>query len=136
MSLKFIVGKSGTGKTHKCLEEIARKQKEFPQLNLIYTVPEQNTLSAEKKLIAHTENKCIMNAKVLSFKRLSYRVFAETGYSGKKRLSKAGKLMAIRRIAAENADKLEYFASIINREGVLDRIDHSITELMQANIAP
>ena len=136
MSLRFIVGKSGSGKTFRCLEEMASKQKAFPAMNFIYTVPEQNTLSAEKKLIAHTEGKCIMNAKVLSFKRLSYRVFAEMGYSGKTLLGEAEKLMAIRRIAAENADNLEFFTSIINSEGVLDRIDRSIVELMKANISP
>lgn len=136
MSLRFVIGKCGTGKSFFCLEEIAKKQKMSEKSKLIYTVPEQNTLSAEKELISHTENKCIMNAKVLSFKRLAYRVFSELGYSGKNILSEAGRYMAIRKIAYENKENLEFFASALGKEGVLDRLDYSIGELFKSKVSP
>ena len=63
MGLRLITGRSGSGKTKLCLEEISSKQKIGKRL--IYIVPEQFSLQAERELVK--ESGGIMPAVVLSF---------------------------------------------------------------------
>ncbi len=72
MSLRLICGRSGTGKSEFCLNEIIEK---LISKNKIYIItPEQFSYSAEKKLIDKQETGAIVNAEVLTFKRMAYRV--------------------------------------------------------------
>ena len=48
--LKYIMGGPSTGKTKFCLEKIIELEKEFDG-NILYLVPEQASLQAEKNLI-------------------------------------------------------------------------------------
>ena len=49
--MRFILGKSGTGKTTTCLNEIKKAIDEGFDGNIIYIVPEQFSFESEKKLI-------------------------------------------------------------------------------------
>ena len=52
MSVRLIIGRSGTGKTSKCLEEIKDKLLENPKGNpILYIVPDQMTFLSEYQLI-------------------------------------------------------------------------------------
>ena len=73
MSLRFIIGRSRSGKSALCLNEIKEKQKQDKRL--IYIVPEQYSLQAERELVAVTGG--IMSAAVLSFRRLAENIFSE-----------------------------------------------------------
>ena len=52
---------------------------EHPALNYMVLVPEQFTMQTQKDLVLMNEKKGIMNIDVLSFGRLAYRIFEETG---------------------------------------------------------
>ena len=55
MSVRLIIGRSGTGKTSKCLEEIKDKLLENPKGNpILYIVPDQMTFLSEYQLIQHS----------------------------------------------------------------------------------
>lgn len=52
MSLRFLLGRSGAGKTSNILDEIRSKLAEDPEGNpIIYLVPDQMTFLSEYKLI-------------------------------------------------------------------------------------
>lgn len=79
MSLRLICGRSGTGKSEFCLNEIKDK---INDKNKIYIItPEQFSYSVEKKLIEKIETGAILNAEVLTFKRMAYRVENEVRWS-------------------------------------------------------
>ena len=67
MGLRFIIGRSRSGKTSLCLNEIKEKQKLGKRL--IYTVPAQSPLQAERELVDVSGG--IVSAVVLSFRRLA-----------------------------------------------------------------
>ena len=50
MSLRFIFGRGGSGKTTYCLEEIGKKVNDGNTSPIILLVPEQYTFESEKRL--------------------------------------------------------------------------------------
>lgn len=75
MSLRLIYGRAGTGKSQFCFEEITKNIK---KKNKIYIItPEQFSYISEKKLLESLENKAVINAEVLTFNRMAYRVAGE-----------------------------------------------------------
>lgn len=77
MSLRLICGRSGTGKSEYCFNEIVSRVKNEKKIYII--TPEQFSYVAEKRLLEKFENGAVINAEVLSFNRMAYRVAQEVG---------------------------------------------------------
>lgn len=135
MALKFILGRSGYGKTHECLISIAKMQSQNMKNNLIYIVPEQFSLQAEKDIIKETQGKGIMKAKVLSFNRLAYTVFSQTGYPKTQPLTEISKAMALKKIILENKDNLQYFKKAADKQGFMQQLSTTVSELFRYEIS-
>ena len=75
MSLQFIFGNSGSGKSYYLHKTIVEQSIKNPKKNYIVLVPEQFTMQTQKDLVMAHPNKGIMNIDVLSFGRLAYRIF-------------------------------------------------------------
>ena len=93
MALKIIYGKSGSGKSEFIFKEINEKLKNKEKNKIYIITPEQFSFTAEKKLMK--DKKAVVNAEVLTFKRMAYRVFNEVGGVANTSLSKCGKAMLI-----------------------------------------
>ncbi len=91
MSLQFIIGSSGIGKTHYACEQIIRESMENPQHLYYIIVPEQFTMQTQKNVVEMHPGKGILNIDVLSFQRLAYRIFEETGGAMEVLLDDTGK---------------------------------------------
>ena len=79
MSLQFIFGNSGSGKSHYLYESIIEESIRKPEWNYLVLVPEQFTMQTQKDLCEMHPRGGIMNIDVLSFVRLSHRIFEEVG---------------------------------------------------------
>lgn len=86
MSLKIIYGKSGTGKSEYCFNEIADLIKKENKIYII--TPEQFSFTAEKKLMEAIKNKAVINAEVITFNRMAYRILSEIGRNKKRNIIK------------------------------------------------
>ena len=106
MSLRLICGRSGTGKSEYCFDEIINRINNEKKIYII--TPEQYTFAAEKRLINKFKNESVIGAEVLSFARMAHRVSKEEGINTKKILSKSGKQMLIYKILLKNKDKLNF----------------------------
>ena len=93
MSLRIIYGKSGTGKSSYIYNEINNKIKENKKEKIYIITPEQFSFTAEKKLMEN--KKSIINAEVITFNRMAYRVMNEVGGVIQNNLTKCGKSMLI-----------------------------------------
>lgn len=128
MSLRLIYGKSGTGKTSFCFNEIAN----LINNNKIYIItPEQFSFTAEKNLMQAVNSKSVINAEVLTFERMAYRVINEVGDCLKQNLSECGKAMLLYDILDKNKNELKYLGKT---EKNLDIISRMITELKKHSI--
>ena len=51
MSLQFIFGNSGSGKSHTLYQTIIRESREHPDQKILVLVPEQFTMQTQKDLV-------------------------------------------------------------------------------------
>lgn len=80
MSLQFIVGRAGSGKSSRCLSEISKELESHPQGDsIIYLVPDQMTFQAEYSLVSQSQPQGMIRAQVFSFSRLALRIMQEVG---------------------------------------------------------
>lgn len=91
MALKIIYGKSGAGKSSYIYNEINEKIKQGEKAYII--TPEQFSFTAEKRLMEN--KKSTINAEVITFNRMAYRVMNEVGGIIHNNISKCGKSMLI-----------------------------------------
>ena len=96
MPLQFIFGPSGSGKSTYLYERVIEESQRYPEQKFLVLVPEQFTMQTQKDLVSMHPNKGIMNIDVLSFGRLAYRVFEETGGGALPVLDDEGKSIAPR----------------------------------------
>lgn len=136
MSLKIVYGRSGTGKSTYIFQEIAQKIKEkrrngsnFKKVYII--TPEQFSFTAEKKLLDTIENSAVIDAEVLTFNRMAYRVLNETRRANMNHLSSCGKSMLIYHLLAEQKKDLKFIGK--SSENV-ELISTQITEFKKHGI--
>ena len=97
MSFRLLIGRAGTGKTQYCLKEIAQKQQQ-QKGRFLLLVPEQYSSQAHRELMEQTYSKSILQAEVLDFRKLAYRVFQKRGLGKTTLLGDIGKSMTLRKI--------------------------------------
>lgn len=136
MSLQFILGSSGAGKSHCLYEEIINKSMENRDTNYIVIVPEQFTLQTQKDLVTMHPDHSIMNIDILSFMRLAYRVFEETNTRQKLVLEDTGKSMILRKVIAQKKEELTLFQNNVKRSGFVNELKSFLSELYQYSIGP
>ena len=56
MSLRFVLGSSGSGKSMRIYSEILIRAKKEPERNFLIVVPDQFTMQTQKELIVHPDN--------------------------------------------------------------------------------
>ncbi|HHX27214.1 MAG TPA: helicase-exonuclease AddAB subunit AddB [Firmicutes bacterium] len=136
MSVRFILGRAGTGKTRVCLDNIREALIEDPNgPPIILLVPDQATFQMEHMLVNMPGLPGFARAQVLSFKRLATRVLTELGGGGRKHIRELGKVMALRSLVQENADSLRLFASASKQYGFASCLSSTLKELSMYNIS-
>jgi ATP-dependent helicase/nuclease subunit B len=136
MGLQFIIGQSGSGKSHYLYEEIIKKSMEHENENFIFIVPEQSTLQTEMELVKRHERGGIMNIEVLSFARLAYNIMEETGTLNLPTLDDLGKSLLIRKVANDTKDEFKVIGNELKKNGYINEVKSVISEFMQYGIAP
>ena len=51
MSLRFVIGRSGAGKTHTVCRELIERSYRHPEKQYLVIVPEQFTMQTQKELV-------------------------------------------------------------------------------------
>lgn len=131
MSLQFVFGNSGAGKSHTLYQQVIRESKENPEQKFLVLVPEQFTMQTQKELVGMHPDGGILNIDVLSFQRLAYRVFEETGTPVGKVLEETGKNLVLRKIAQEQQKDLKVLSGNLKKMGYINEIKSLISELTQ-----
>ncbi|GGG56187.1 ATP-dependent helicase/deoxyribonuclease subunit B [Paenibacillus radicis (ex Gao et al. 2016)] len=129
MALRFVLGRSGSGKTTYCLEEIRDRLRKEPKGSpLIMLVPEQATFQTEYSLLKGSGLDGAVRAQALSFRRLSFRVMQETGGTALVPIGDTGKHMLLYKIVHRLGNELELFQSGAGQPGFIERLGELLTE--------
>ncbi|WP_181349187.1 helicase-exonuclease AddAB subunit AddB [Thalassobacillus sp. CUG 92003] len=137
MGIRFLLGRSGAGKSTRCLEEIESKLKHDPQgPPIIYLVPDQMTFQQEYALLKREGIEGTIRAQVFSFSRLAWRVLQETGGGIRKFISSTGIQMMLRKITEERKSDWHVFQKAIEKQGFIEQLEGLITEFKRYRITP
>ncbi len=134
MSLTFVFGPSGAGKSYYLYNHIIEESIRHPKQNYIVLVPEQFTMQTQMDLVRLHPRKGILNIDVLSFGRLAYRVFEETGAGNLPVLDDEGKNLILRKIAADCEGKLKVLSGNMKKLGYISEVKSVISEFTQYDI--
>lgn len=134
MSLQLIIGTSGTGKSTSVYKKVIQESIEHPESNYFIIVPDQFTMQTQKDLVNMSPRGGIMNIDVLSFSRLAYRIFEETGGNHKPVLDDTGKSLILRKVAADLKTKTPVIGAHLDKQGYIHEVKSAISEFMQYGI--
>ncbi|MBW4080147.1 helicase-exonuclease AddAB subunit AddB [Paenibacillus sp. S150] len=130
MTVHFLIGRSGSGKTTKIWKTVSSRLESEPLgAPIIVLVPEQGSFGAEQGLLKAGRTKGSIRAQTLSFSRLAYRVKQETGGSASLPISEEGKKMLIYKIISRRREELKLFGASSDRPGFVERLSQLHTEL-------
>lgn len=136
MSLQFIFGNSGSGKSDFLYDSVLKQAKENKEQQFLIIVPEQFTMQTQRELVERQKQHAIMNVDVLSFARLAYRVFDDLGKQNVVVLEETGKNLVLRKVAEQKKAELNVLGANMNKMGYVGEVKSLISELMQYNIRP
>lgn len=136
MSLQFIFGRAGSGKSYHCFNQMKSKILEDNSKKYVLLVPEQYTFQAENDLIKILKTGGILKTEVLSFRRMAYRVLNDVGGITYPHIHPAGKSMIIYNILNKMKDDLVIFNKSAGSQGFVNTVSGLITEFKRYNVSP
>ncbi|UCC96778.1 MAG: exodeoxyribonuclease V subunit gamma [Phycisphaerales bacterium] len=129
MAVRFILGRSGTGKTTYCIKAVTDALLERGEKTLLLLVPEQATYQAERAILADERIAGYNRLHVLSFDRLQFLLLGKN--AAHPVLSGIGRQMIVHRILRANRSKLKLFGKSAAWPGLARQIAETIAELHQ-----
>ncbi|HHU23048.1 MAG TPA: ATP-dependent nuclease subunit B [Clostridiales bacterium] len=125
--LKLILGRAGSGKTARIMEEI-KQGVDSRRPGLILLVPEQYSHEAERELCRVCGDAMSLYAEVLSFTRLASRVEAEVG-GGAKLLDKGGRMLCMALSVDAAASRLRLYGQARRSPELQESLLNAVDEL-------
>jgi ATP-dependent helicase/nuclease subunit B len=143
MAVQFILGRSGTGKTHHCVTAIVEALRDSDNEPLLFLVPEQATYQAQRAILSElwhglparesTAKMAVLpgynRLNVLSFDRLVYLVLGKN--TARPAISRLGRTMVMQRVLRDCAGRLSVFGDCCRLPGLGERLAGTINQLQQ-----
>lgn len=136
MSLHFVLGASGSGKSTGTYEWIIGDALEHPERRYLILVPDQYTMQIQKQVVCMHPGHAILNIDVLSFSRLYHKVMEELGGDSRTPLDDTGKNLILRKLAGSMKEELPVLGKLLDRHGYVSEMKGIISELQQYGVSP
>ncbi len=133
--MRIIQGRSGSGKSYFCMNEIKENLEASYDGPLIYIVPEQFSLNAEYDVSNVIGRGGILEVQVLTFKRLCHRIYNEFCFK-KESISKSGKAMLVYSIMKDLENELVLLKGVDKKQGLVSTVCDLISEFKRYNVMP
>ncbi len=131
MSIQFLLGSSGSGKSTEILNKIISESMAHPECMYYLIVPEQYTMEAQRDIVVMHPKGGTMNIDAIGFNRLAYRIFDELSVNPGNVLQDFGKSMLIKKILWDKKDELSVYGSYMDKLGFVDEMKSMMSELFQ-----
>ncbi|AZB42275.1 helicase-exonuclease AddAB subunit AddB [Bacillus sp. FJAT-42376] len=137
MTIRFMAGRSGSGKTTMVLNEIRDRLREQPDgPPIIFLVPDQMTFEMEYELACTPDLNGMIRAQVFSFSRLSLRILQETSGAAKQPITSTGIQMSLRKIIEDEKQHFKVYGKASDKTGFIQHVESMITEFKRYNVNP
>ncbi len=129
----FLLGRAGSGKTHRCLTEIAGLLRGAPDgPPLLFIAPRQSTFLLERQLLS-LGVPGFTRLEILSFDRLARRLLEALGQPVGRLLSEEGRVMALRALLVRHENQLQGFRQAARAAGFAVQLSQVLRELQRAD---
>lgn len=129
VSLRLFLGRAGTGKTTRMIEELHERLSLQPMGDpLLYIVPEQATFQAEYTLATLPGLGGTIRAQAISFQRLSFRLMQDLGGQALTPVNEIGKQMVLRLLLERHREQLQAFGRAAVQPGFSAQLARMISE--------
>ncbi|MBQ7680108.1 MAG: PD-(D/E)XK nuclease family protein, partial [Butyrivibrio sp.] len=134
--LRFIFGGSGAGKSTWLRRDIIGRSLSSPDTHFLIVVPDQFTMETQLDVVREHPRHATTNIDVVSFGRLTHRIFDEVGAPAVPVLDDIGKSLVLRLVAGTMRKELPVIGGGMRRLGYIDEVKSTISEFMQYGITP
>jgi ATP-dependent helicase/nuclease subunit B len=129
--VQFVIGRAGSGKTHRCLTSIVDAMRADPLGPPIYwIVPKQATFMTERALTVAAGAFC--RTRVVSFDQLGKEIFAHAGGNVIPEVTPLGRQMVIGHLLRQLKPQLRFFASSAHQPGLAAELDATFATFERA----
>lgn len=135
MSVEFIIGRAGTGKTFSCLMQMKKILTLSPlDTEIIFLLPAYQTYRAELELAKITGG--AVNTRMCGFHRLARQILSEVGGSIIPRISEIGRRLLLRKILINHvkADDLKFYNRAARQRGFAENLSEELQEFRSYSI--
>jgi ATP-dependent helicase/nuclease subunit B len=137
MAVRFIIGRSGTGKTRHCLDRIVSLLKSSPLGSPIYfLVPKQATFQTERELTALQGLHGFTRVRIISFDWLGQEILESTCGAALPLISGAGRQMILGHLLRKHASELRFYRTSARQAGLASTLDRTFTEMEREGHLP
>jgi ATP-dependent helicase/nuclease subunit B len=130
MSVRFILGRAGSGKTRHIRDRIVETLRADPLGPPVFWIlPKQATFEIERELTCSTGLGGFCRARVLSFDQLGREILNDCGGIAIPQVTALGRQMLIGRLLRKLQPQLSFFASSAHRPGLVAKLDATFAEI-------
>lgn len=133
--IRFLLGPAGSGKTHRCLEEIRCRLKESPDgPPLALLAPKQATFQLERQILSSGEIQGFSRLHIFSFERLAEQLLEHFHQPPPPLLSSEGRLMVLRSLLIKHLNQLRVFRASSRLPGFASQLSDVLRELQNYKV--
>ncbi len=136
MSVQFVIGIQGSAVTELLYDRMLSLSEEQGGDKLIYFVPEQATLQAQKELTERHPRHCVADIDILPFRRLAYRLTEELGDRLLPMLDDIGKGMVVKRVLQKKDSELTLYRNKAGKPGFVQEVKSLLSEFSRYMVEP
>jgi len=128
-SFEFWLGRAGSGKSHACIEAIAKQAHDQPRGRpLMLLVPEQMSAQADYRLIAQSGLMGSTRARVITFESLRREVFEKMGGRPQRVIDAEGRVLLLRQLIRTRRGDLRILGNCVDLPGLAETVSASLHE--------
>lgn len=135
--ITVLTGPAGSGKTHRCLQEIRTRILADPWgPPLLFLVPRQATFQIERALLepGAAGLRGYSRLQVASFSRLAEWILEHLGTRPNELLPEAGRVMVLRALLQQGAASLPWLGRCVRRPGLAAEVSEILREFRHAGL--
>jgi ATP-dependent helicase/nuclease subunit B len=136
VAVRFVLGRAGSGKTHRCREAIRAHLRADPVNgpDLVLFIPEQAAVQAERALLGVGDLCGASRYHTLSFRRLQHIIMQQAGLADREAVGQIGRQMIVQYLLLQNRPRLHVLQKVADRPGTAAKVAAGLVEFMEQGL--